>query len=198
MGRAVQGDRLADPSSAPLPGFEPAAAVNSAERNIAMLQARVAERTARHPPRASSRATAACRTASMPASTAASARDDAPGKVAREPRPHGGGARRRAGSLYHRAIRSIRPTWWSPNSRGRTSDAAARRRHRDAHAGSRDRRLHRRLRAGAVRRCGRRGVIGAAHAGWRGALTGVIEATIAAMETARRRSATASSRRSAR
>ncbi len=33
------------------------------------------------------------------------------------------------------------------------------------------------------------GVIGAAHAGWRGALTGVIEATVEAMDAARRRRA---------
>ena len=40
------------------------------------------------------------------------------------------------------------------------------------------------------------GVIGAAHAGWRGALTGVIEATVAAMESSAP-SARASRRRSA-
>ena len=58
------------------------------------------------------------------------------------------------------------------------------------------RRRHRHARAAAWRsaspppiaaRCclptRKRGVIGAAHAGWRGALTGVIEATVAAMET---------------
>ena len=73
----------------------------------------------------------------------------------REPRPHGGGARRRAGASPHLPIRSIR-------RRGRRRDAvdaerpAARRRHRDAHARPRHRRLHRRLRAGAVRRSRRR------------------------------------------
>ena len=42
--------------------------------------------------------------------------------------------------------------------------------------GHRARHPHRRLRAGAVRRRARRGVIGAAHAGWKGALGGVLEA----------------------
>ncbi len=41
-------------------------------------------------------------------------------------------------------------------------------------------------------------VVGAAHAGWRGALGGILESTIAAMEEARRRAASASSPSSAR
>ena len=105
---------------------------------------------------------------------------DAAGARRREPRPHGGGARRRAGSTFSPPIRSTR----------------RRRRRRDAVAGDA------RPRADAIvtrvaglavgvstADCGpvlfadaRRGVIGAAHAGWRGALAGVIDATIAAME----------------
>ena len=98
-----------------------------------------------------------------------------------EPRAHGGGARRRAGAPAHRlsdpfARRGGRrgavdardaaraPTPSSPACRGSPSAS------RPPTAG----------------RCcwptREAGVIGAAHAGWRGALTGVIEATVAAME----------------
>ena len=60
-------------------------------------------------------------------------------------------------------------------------DAAACRRHRHPHRRSRHRRHRRRLRADLVRRPGAR-VIGAAHAGWKGALTGILESTIETME----------------
>ena len=53
--------------------------------------------------------------------------------------------------------------------------------HRHAHPRPCHRRAHRRLRAGAVLRCAAR-VIAAAHAGWRGALSGIVEATVATME----------------
>ena len=59
--------------------------------------------------------------------------------------------------------------------------AAARRRHRHAHRRPRHRRHRRRLRPDPVRRSDAR-VIGAAHAGWKGALTGMLESTIDAME----------------
>ena len=65
-------------------------------------------------------------------------------------------------------------------SLGTTARARGRRR-RHAHAPARHRRAHRGLRAGAVLRRQAR-VIGAAHAGWRGALSGIVEATVAAME----------------
>ena len=117
--------------------------------------------------------------ASMPASTAASAQRRRPTMSPKTARAW----RRRSASRRTACsppIRSIRPTWWSPTRRGRprtarvpTPSSPARR--------ARDRRVHRRLRTAAVRRS-EAGVIGAAHAGWRGALTGVIEATVAAME----------------
>ena len=75
----------------------------------------------------------------------------------------------------------------SPDVAGRRRALAERGRGRRAtrmvtqDAGHRARRHHRRLRTGPVRRSQAR-VIGAAHAGWKGALTGVLESTIAAME----------------
>src|SRR5262249_50458053 len=100
-----------------------------------------------------------------------------------EPRAHGGGARGPAGSLAHRPPRAFPP-------RGDPRAPAA-----AAPAGARPR-------AGAAAPAvpgpalgvtpadwgpvlwadDPAGVIGAAHAGWRGAATGVLEATIAAME----------------
>ena len=62
------------------------------------------------------------------------------------------------------------------------AERAAGRRHGHGDARPRRRRADRRLRAGAVRRPARRASSAAAHAGWRGALAGVLEATIAAME----------------
>ena len=103
-----------------------------------------------------------------------------------EPRAHGGGARRRAGALPHRlsdpfarrgdgrdavgaATRARAPTPSSPACRASRSASPP---------------------PTAGRCCSptpQARVVGAAHAGWRGALAGVLEATIAAMERLRRR-----------
>ena len=104
----------------------------------------------------------------------------------RKSRAHGKDARRRAGEFRHRLS--------DPFARcGRRRKALARgcaaESGCDRDAGSRtcDRRVDGRLRTGPVRRSRRRGVIGAAHAGWRGAFGGVIEATHRRDGKARRR-----------
>ena len=107
--------------------------------------------------------------------------EDAPAKVAENRARMAQAPRRCAGAFPH-----LLPDPFADGGGGRDAVAgerpAPRRRHRHPRARPRHRRLDRRLRAGAARRSARRGVIGAAHAGWRGALTGVIEATVAAME----------------
>ena len=65
-------------------------------------------------------------------------------------------------------------------------DGPARRRDGDRPPGHRARHRHRRLRP-VLLADPEAGVIGAAHAGWRGAVAGVLEATVAAMVGARRR-----------
>ena len=127
----------------------------------------------------SSRARAASRRASTPRSTAGSARRTIrPG--AREPAPHGRGTRHRAGGAGQRPSGPLarcgdrRGPWrWSerPKADGMVT------------------RVPGLALAVTTADCGpvlfadpHAGVIGAAHAGWRGALTGVLEATIAAME----------------
>ena len=134
-----------------------------------MLQAAVAAAASRRASATpSSPAPAASRKASMPASTAASARTTRRDKVA-ENRARMAAALGVAPERSSPPIRSIRPTWWSPRAVD-AREPPARRCHRHPHAGARDRRVDRRLRAAAVGRQPRRGVIGAAHAGWRGAL----------------------------
>ena len=171
-GRAVQGRRLRASRRS-------GAAARIRVSASAMLQA-ASLATRAHPPRASSPAAAACRRASMPASTAASAPTTRP---TRSPKTAPAWRRRSASrrSVCSPPIRSIRPTWWSPTSHGRRRTARAPTPSSPARRGSRSA-----CPPPTAGRCclptPRRGVIGAAHAGWRGALTGVIEATVAAME----------------
>ena len=150
-------------------------------RQIRNAASALAVRAARHPPRLLHPRRAASPTASMQASTAGSARRTRPRRSARTapawPRP----SACRPERLSHRL-----PDPFAERGRRRRAvacgGAAARRRHRDARRrGSRS--------AFRTADCGpvlfadpQARVIGAAHAGWRGALTGVLEATVAAME----------------
>ena len=97
-----------------------------------------------------------------------------------KPPAHGGAVGRRAGAFSHRLSGSFARCRDRDRAMGRRV-AAACRCHRDAHAG---------LAIGVTAAdCGpvlfadpHARVIGAAHAGWKGALTGVLESTVAAME----------------
>ena len=138
----------------------------------------VASRTSATP---SSPARAACPTASTRASMAASARRTRPARCRRTApawRPRSASRR----DTFSPATRSIRPTWSSPKApwtREATPEADAIVTREPG------------LAVGVLTAdCGpvlfadaEAGVVGAAHSGWKGALGGVLEATIAAMET---------------
>ena len=122
-----------------------------------MLQARSPSPRSPASATPSSRARAACRTGIYASLNGGVGSSDAPRQGRREPRPHGGRARRRAGRSPHRLPDPFARRGGRRAAVDARERAAARRRHRHPHAGARHRRLHRRLRAGAVRRrAGRR------------------------------------------
>ena len=135
--------------------------------------------------------------ARSPASTAASPAATARGGAG-EPRPRRGGARRRScrarrphpGARRRGRCTSTEP--WAAGARPArpTRMVTDRPASRSASSPPTARRCCSPTRAA--------GVIGAAHAGWRGAVAGVLEATIAAMAAARRRARSGSSPRSVR
>ena len=148
-----------------------------------MLRAASLSSPRRYPPRLLHPRAAACRDGIYASLNGGVGSQDNPAACGREPRPHGGRARRRRRPAAHRLPDPLArggdgvDAPWAPDARPRADAIVTR------VPGSRS--------ASSTADCGpmlfadaQARVVGAAHAGWRGAFTGVIEATIAAMERA--------------